>query len=159
MKHDIVLYVWKVNLFCNLLLSMYGILKNSRMHCEKHSWLVRYGRREAVPFCFTLFCQYINKNLFRHYGFTWCFLQGTILYQKLNHKVKTCLYTFKYSLCPKINDLFDHWHVCQCTTLIVNIFNYLLLKIIKMIYFESTRRDKSNNISYANICMYILVEK
>jgi hypothetical protein len=28
-----------------------------------------------------------------------------------------------------------------------------------MLYFESTRRDKSNNIPYANICIYILVEK
>jgi hypothetical protein len=63
-----------------------------------------------------------------------------------------------YSLCFKINDMFDHWHVCQYTTLIVYISNYLLLKIIKMIYFECTRRDNSN-ISYANICMYILVEK
>jgi hypothetical protein len=38
------------------------------------------------------------------------------------------------------------------------IFNYLLLKIIKIINFENTRRDKSN-ISYDNIYLYTLVEK
>jgi hypothetical protein len=43
--------------------------------------------------------------------------------------------------------------------LIINIFNSLILKILKIIYFENTRRDKSNKISYANIFMYILVEK
>jgi hypothetical protein len=53
---------------------------------------------------------------------------------------------------------FDFVYVYQCTILIANIFNYLL-KIIKIVYFKNTRRDKSNNISYANICMYILVEK
>jgi hypothetical protein len=43
---------------------------------------------------------------------------------------------------------------CQ-KTLIINIFNYPFLKIKKIIYFENTRRDKSN-ISYAtrNIYMY-----
>jgi hypothetical protein len=64
-----------------------------------------------------------------------------------------------YSLCPKINDLFDFVFVYEYTTLIANIFNYLLLIIIKIVYFENIRRDKSNNISDANICMYILVEK
>jgi hypothetical protein len=59
-----------------------------------------------------------------------------------------------------MTDLFDHLHVCPCTILIINIFNYLLLlKIIKNIYFENIRRDKSINITYANIYMYILVEK
>jgi hypothetical protein len=59
-----------------------------------------------------------------------------------------------------LNDMFasNKWHVCLYTTLIVNISNYLLLKIIKMLYFKSTRWDISNNISYANIYMYILVE-
>jgi hypothetical protein len=33
---------------------------------------------------------------------------------------------------------------------------YILLKIV---YFENTYRDKSNNISFDNIYMYILVEK
>jgi hypothetical protein len=33
-------------------------------------------------------------------------------------------------------------HICQCTTLNINIFNYLLLKIMKIVYFESTHRDK-----------------
>jgi hypothetical protein len=28
-----------------------------------------------------------------------------------------------------------------------------------MVYFESTRRDKSNNISFINIYMYILIGK
>jgi hypothetical protein len=64
-----------------------------------------------------------------------------------------------YSLSPKINDMFDFIYVYQCTTLIANIFNYLLLKIIEIVYFEDTGRDKSNKISYANICMYILIEK
>jgi hypothetical protein len=47
--------------------------------------------------------------------------------------------------------MFDHIHVCQCTTLIIDIFYHILLKII---YFESTHRDKSNIISYDNIYMY-----
>jgi hypothetical protein len=55
--------------------------------------------------------------------------------------------------------MFDHVYVYKCVTLIVNIFSYLLLEIIKIVYFENTRRDKSNNISYADICMYITVEK
>jgi hypothetical protein len=63
---------------------------------------------------------------------------------------------FKYY--PKINDLFDYVYVYQCTTLIVNILSYSLLKIIKIVYLKNTSRDKSN-ISYANICMYTLVEK
>jgi hypothetical protein len=40
---------------------------------------------------------------------------------------------------------------------IIYIFNYLLLKIIKNLYFENTRRDKSK-ISFVNIYMYILVK-
>jgi hypothetical protein len=60
----------------------------------------------------------------------------------------------------KINDMFDFIYVYQYTTLTANIFNYLLLQIIKIVYFENTIRDKSNNISYVNICIYyILVEK
>jgi VanZ family protein len=55
--------------------------------------------------------------------------------------------------------MFDFVYAYKCTILIANIFNYLLLKIMKIIYFENTRRDKSNNISYTNICMYTLVEK
>jgi hypothetical protein len=62
-----------------------------------------------------------------------------------------------YPIRPKINDMFDHVYFYQCTSLIVNIFSYLL--VLKIIYFENTRRDISNNISYANIYMYILVEK
>jgi hypothetical protein len=54
--------------------------------------------------------------------------------------------------------MFDFNYVYQCITLIANIFNYLLLKIIQVVYFENTRRNKSN-ISYVNICMYMLVEK
>jgi hypothetical protein len=38
----------------------------------------------------------------------------------------------------------------------VLIFNYLLPKIIKS-YFENIRQDKSNNILYTIICLYILV--
>jgi hypothetical protein len=38
-------------------------------------------------------------------------------------------------------------------------FANLILKIIKIIYFKNTHRDNLNNISYINICMYILVEK
>jgi hypothetical protein len=55
--------------------------------------------------------------------------------------------------------MFDHIYVYQCTILNINIFSYLLLKVIKIVYFENTSVDKSNNISYANICMYILIEK
>jgi hypothetical protein len=33
-----------------------------------------------------------------------------------------------------------------------------LFKIITIIYFENTHRDKSNNISYFNICIYKLVQ-
>ena len=65
------------------------------------------------------------------------------------------LFNNSYSLRPKINDLFDFVYAYQCTTVIANIFNYLLLKIIKIVYFENTRRDKSNKISYANIYKYI----
>jgi hypothetical protein len=83
------------------------------------------------------------------------------LEKKFHHAEYTFInneYVIDYSLRPKINNLFDHHHVCQCTTLIVNIFNYLLLKIIKAVYFESIRRDKSN-ISFDNIYMYISVKK
>jgi hypothetical protein len=62
-----------------------------------------------------------------------------------------------YSLCLKINNLFDHLNACQCTNLIINIFNYLLLKMTKFVYFKSTYRDKSNNISFVNI--YMLAKK
>jgi hypothetical protein len=65
----------------------------------------------------------------------------------------------KYFICPKINDIFEHIHICQYITLIINIFNCLFLTIMKMIYFKNTPRDKSNNISYVDIYMYILVEK
>jgi hypothetical protein len=34
-----------------------------------------------------------------------------------------------YSFRPKINNIFDSLHIFQCTTLVINIFNYLLLKI------------------------------
>jgi hypothetical protein len=34
-----------------------------------------------------------------------------------------------------------------------------IIKIIQMVYFENTHRDKSNNISCTNICMYISKEK
>jgi hypothetical protein len=37
--------------------------------------------------------------------------------------------------------MFDQPHVCQCTILIINIFNYILLKNIKIVYFENTHRD------------------
>jgi VanZ family protein len=50
--------------------------------------------------------------------------------------------------------MFDHHNA----ELIINIFNYLLLKIIKIVYFKSTRRDKLNNISLL-IFTCTLVEK
>jgi hypothetical protein len=34
----------------------------------------------------------------------------------------------------KLNYLFDHIYVCWCTTMIINIFSYLLLKIV---YFKN----------------------
>jgi hypothetical protein len=52
--------------------------------------------------------------------------------------------------------MFDHIYVCRYTTWIINIFGYILLRIV---YFENIHRDKSNNISYTNICMSILEEK
>jgi hypothetical protein len=74
-------------------------------------------------------------------------------------KSQIICYLEKCSPCLRINDLFDYIHVCQCTTLIINTFNYLLLKItIKIVYFESTCRNKSN-ISFSSIYMYMLVEK
>jgi hypothetical protein len=54
--------------------------------------------------------------------------------------------------------MFDRLYYCQYTILIINNFNYLLLKIIKIVYFKSNRQDKLN-ISFINIYMYILVEK
>jgi hypothetical protein len=44
---------------------------------------------------------------------------------------------------------FDHY---------INIFGYVLLKIMKVLYFESIHRNKSN-ILYINIYLYILVIK
>jgi hypothetical protein len=47
-----------------------------------------------------------------------------------------------------------------CTiTLTINIFNYVLLKNTKIWYFKSIYRDKSNDISYANNYLYIVVIK
>jgi hypothetical protein len=48
----------------------------------------------------------------------------------------------KYSLSPKINDMFDHLYSCQYTILIINIFNYILLTMIKIVDFENTHRGK-----------------
>jgi hypothetical protein len=44
-----------------------------------------------------------------------------------------------YKYYPKINDLFDFVYVFHFTTLIANIFNYLLLKIIQNVYFEKKK--------------------
>jgi len=49
-------------------------------------------------------------------------------------------------------------HVCQCPTLNLNIFYYLLEKIMKIWYFDNIHRDESNTILYAIFCRYILVE-
>jgi hypothetical protein len=40
--------------------------------------------------------------------------------------------------------------------LIIYNFSYLLLKMIKIVYFENIHRDKSNNILYDNICIIYL---
>jgi hypothetical protein len=58
------------------------------------------------------------------------------------------------SICPKINDIFDFIYVYKCTTLITDIFNYLLLKIMKIVYFENTRRDKSKSHMLIFSCIY-----
>jgi hypothetical protein len=42
--------------------------------------------------------------------------------------------------------------------LITNIFISLLLKIIKIEYFENTHQNKSNKILYAYIYIYILLK-
>jgi hypothetical protein len=42
--------------------------------------------------------------------------------------------------------------ICLTTFILANL-------ILKIIYFKNTYRDKSNNISFVNICMYILIEK
>jgi hypothetical protein len=43
--------------------------------------------------------------------------------------------------------------------LIINIFNYLLVKIIKIRYLENTHQNKSNKIIYIYIYIYILLKK
>jgi hypothetical protein len=83
-----------------------------------------------------------------------------------------------YSLCSKISVAIDegcqnrtgHRTGCvsityqmttaqrQCTTLTINIFSYILLKIIKSWYLENTYWNKSN-ILYTNSCLCILVQK
>jgi hypothetical protein len=40
-----------------------------------------------------------------------------------------------------------------------HIFNYLLVKFIKIEYFENTHQSKSNKILYANIYIYKLLKK
>jgi hypothetical protein len=50
-------------------------------------------------------------------------------------------------------------HAWQCKILTINIFNYIIVKIIKSWYFENNHRDESNNNLYANIFFYLLVEK
>jgi hypothetical protein len=50
-------------------------------------------------------------------------------------------------------------HMSRYTTLTINIFSYVLLKNMKIWYFESIHRDKSNDISYDNIYLYIVVIK
>jgi hypothetical protein len=42
--------------------------------------------------------------------------------------------------------------------LIINIFNSLLVNIIKIGYFENTHQNKSNKILYAYIYIYIFLK-
>jgi hypothetical protein len=51
---------------------------------------------------------------------------------------------------------FRFLYICQCTTLMTNIFIYLLQKIMTILYFKNIRRDKLN-ILYTNIYFYTLV--
>jgi len=51
------------------------------------------------------------------------------------------------------------YYACQCIILSLNISNNMLEKIMKIWYFENTHRDKSNDVLYDIIYLYILVEK
>jgi hypothetical protein len=48
-------------------------------------------------------------------------------------------------------------HVYQYTILITNIFNSLLVKILKTWYFKNAHQNKSNKTLYAYIYIYILL--
>jgi hypothetical protein len=73
-----------------------------------------------------------------------------------------CMITLRtkiyYSLRPKINDLFNHLYVYQCLTTIVNIFSFLLLRIVKVLYFEITHRWQTTIFPH-NISQLIAQEK
>jgi hypothetical protein len=50
----------------------------------------------------------------------------------------------------------NEWQTwCWCIILMINIFNYIIVKIW---YFENIYRDESNSILYGNIYFYLLVE-
>jgi hypothetical protein len=105
---------------------------------------------------------FFNIYIFRHfkkkkYIFNYVLLKIIkILYFESSCRNKSNNISFTnicmYSLYSKIHDLFDHCHVCQCTTLIVNIINHILLKIIKILYFESTRWDKYFKLLSISMC-------
>jgi len=67
----------------------------------------------------------------------------------------------KIIILPPSHNTWHNWpyYVCQCIILSLNILNNILEKIMKIWYFENTHRDKSNDILYDIIYLYILVEK
>jgi hypothetical protein len=68
---------------------------------------------------------------------------------------------FSITLSTNNNNLFDYLYlyICRCINFDYQYFQLFIIKIYKIIYFENTNQDKSNNISYANFCIYILEEK
>jgi len=106
-------------------------------------------------------------------GFRGIFSCGYVLSLQMQWKewsqshFQTCLLCFvkkKKKICLLPPSSLNTWHSwpyyeCQCIILSLNILNNILVKIMKIWYFENTHRDESNDILYDIIYLCILVEK
>jgi hypothetical protein len=50
------------------------------------------------------------------------------------------------------------FYTFQSITLTIDIFDYIIVKIIKIKYFKNIHQDDSNNTLYTNIHFYSLIE-